>query len=115
VASRGACCKAVRMDIAKQVYYDDIRWKGLDGWFFKQCQKVKPNLKEYVEKSDYWKSGFNTHGFNNLSDDRTRKIANNSHKFLKFDVTQSTIPQDVIERLKTTKCNLGKHRLGDFE
>ena len=114
VSSRGACCKAVRMEIAKQIVYGNIRRKGLDGWFFRQCQAIKLNLHEYVEPIDYWKSGFNTHGFNNLSHDRTAKIANNFHKFLPYDVYDSKIPEDVILKLALTREYMSQHVMGDF-
>jgi hypothetical protein len=114
VSSRGACCKATRMSIAKQVFYEDTRWYGLDGWFYRQCIKVKPNLKEYTETSTYWKDGFNTHGFNNLSHDRTEKIKNNSHKFLPWDTNKSNVPKDILDRLNKTRKNLDKHKVGNF-
>jgi len=114
VGERGACCKAVKMSIAKQVYYDDERRYGLDGWFYRQCLKIKPDLKTYVDNT-YWKDGFNTHGFNNLSHDRTEKIKNNSHKFLPWDLTVSQFPPSILEQLNKTVRYLDKHRIGNFK
>ena len=108
VSSRGACCKAVRRDIAEKIPVEINRWKGIDGWFYKQCSKVK-SMKTYVNKID-WEHGLNTHGFGNLTPERGNKLNNHSHKFLKCNTKlEDIVPMEIVQRLKNSKKQLQNH------
>jgi len=113
ISDRGSCCKAVRINIAKQVYYPEDRVRGLDGHFYRQCKIVKPDLVEFVEPNDYWRFGLNTHGFNNLSTNRGAKIDNLTNMFESSNLClKDVLPIDIVQRIDTSKLNLSKHREG---
>jgi len=107
ISSRGACCKAVQREIAEKIPIESDRWKGIDGWFYKQCFKVK-SMKQYINTN--WEHGLNTHGFGNLTPERSSKLNNHSHKFLKYNVKlEDVVPIEIANRLRQAKNNLSKH------
>ena len=107
VSSRGACCKAVKRNIVDQIKIDSDRWKGIDGWFYKQCYKVK-SMKQYVNIN--WEHGLNTHGFGNLTPERGSKLNNHSHKFIKYHKNlEQIVPIEIVQRLKKSKKQLQNH------
>jgi len=110
VSERGASCKAVRMELAKQVEVSKLR-KGIDGWFHRACSRINRRpLVEFIDCTDNWKYGFNTHGFHNLTIERGEKIKHKTHKFLPCDVDLvSTIPPEILIRLRQARGDLGKH------
>lgn len=110
VSERGACCKAVKMTLARQVE-TAARWKGIDGWFYRACVAVNgEQLTTVVDTGNNWKYGFNTHGFHNITIARGKKIRCRTHKFLSCDVDlTTTIPSEILVRLKQARDDLEKH------
>ena len=67
-------------------------------------------LVHVIDDSDNWKYGFNTHGFNNISHSRGRKIDQLTNRFKKCSVDLSeTIPKEVLNKLEMSRSHLSEH------
>ena len=113
ISPRGSGCKAVRMSIAKQIEDESTRWRGVDGWFYRACTKVKGSeLLTFVDNSDNWKYGISTYGFHNISFGRGDKIKNKTSKFMSCDIALSEIvPPEILGRLIESRNDLANHTI----
>jgi hypothetical protein len=112
ISDRGSCCKAVSLDIARRIEKGSA-WRGVDGWFYRSCITAKgTDLKVFIDSSDNWMYGFNTHGFNNISYNRGRKIDELTNSFVKSSVDLTkTIPEEVLNRLNSCRKKLSNHMM----
>lgn len=91
---------AVRTDLVRELPSIDVR-SGVDGWIFRSCSRIKnERLKVFMDTSDAWKGGIDTHGFNNISKARGKRIKIGIGVFKKkqMDINEM-LPENVANRI----------------
>jgi hypothetical protein len=86
-------------DYIKQIPESNVR-RSVDGWLFKNIRGRKFDNFKIVESKENWEMGFGTHGYNNLSRNRYKRLKENCRLSNEY---KSLWPDDVLERIGTLR------------
>lgn len=106
-----SCGRAISLSLCKKLPKAEKRG-GVDGWLYTNCLNLTNNkMRIFVDKSNNWKYGLNTHGLNNISHHRrSRYFRRVEPPFTICTINiKETIPLDILQRLKDSKQFLKQH------
>jgi len=96
---RGGLNMSARTDCMRNLPLSD-RASCVDGWLVKN---INPQ-KVFVDDSNNWKFGVDTHGYNNISKKRSKFFNKIEFPFVETDLRiDNLLPKDIVERLKLMK------------
>lgn len=92
------------------------RRSGVDGFLFRECKKItggQGTVSICRDESDNWKYALSTHGLNSINHRRGNWLKTKKPPFRECPVDiNTTIPVDVLTRLKECKKFIKKHKKG---
>lgn len=88
---------AINIELAKQLP-KEIKWQSVDNWVFSSLKKIKPDLIEYLDKSNDWMGGLATDGRNRISKHRDKLFDNPIPPFYSTEI-RAEIPNRYFNKL----------------
>jgi hypothetical protein len=96
---RGGLNMGAKTEDVRKLSFEAVRAK-VDGWLVKN---IDPK-RVFINETDDWLYGVDTHGFNNISKKRSKFFSDIVFPFVETDLKiQLFLPDDIVERLKSMK------------